>query len=100
MRTFDTTSIDLTSAIITVVSEARLVGIDRQRSVNGKSIIRIEYLDEKADAVEKARKDFDNKVLIVSLYDYNTNRRYVLDKVLGRERRWKGSGDKDRDKDK
>ena len=82
MKTFDTTIIDLASAILTEISESRLIGIDRERRINGKDVIQLEYPEEHCEAVMKIQEDFDSRALMVDLYNFNANRRFIRNQLF------------------
>jgi len=87
LKTFDTTSIYLSSAILTVIETTSLKCIDAINRVDGKRVIKISYPEEREADLLLVLEDFNARCLQIDLYQYNRNLTILKGKLLGEKRR-------------
>lgn len=83
-KVFKSTSIQLTAAILTDISEATFTGFENDSLEKDKKIILISYPESMETEVKKILNEFDNKILCVNLFYYNRNLNYLRDRLFNR----------------
>ena len=84
-KTFKSSSIQLTAAILTGVSEATFTGFENDPLKYNIKIIVISYPKSTGSEVNKILNEFDNKILSVNLFYYNRNLNFLRDRLFNRK---------------
>ncbi|MCQ9206456.1 MAG: hypothetical protein NG740_01025 [Omnitrophica bacterium] len=81
---YETTDIKLGAAILAEILETFFVGISKENCVGTKRPIKITYSEEYAETLKKLIGDYERKVLMVNLYEFNRALFLIRNALFGR----------------
>lgn len=84
---YETTDIKLGAVILCEIPEAYFVGVDEERVINSKKVIKISYPEQYEEEVKKLNEDYSKKIQVVNVYHYNKSLCLIRDNLFRGERR-------------
>ena len=81
--TYQTTDIKLGAAILCEVPGTSFIGVDMDRLVNSKRVIKIGCTDQYTEELKKVVNDYTKKVQRVNVYKYNRALCLIRDALRG-----------------